>query len=105
MGLVSTFPEFLPIMKAGVGRFAPHIAVPSATVLADPALDGFLAKCDVAVIATGAEAALQRLPPPVRPILYRHVPDPRDVDRLVLPALDRLRRQAREFVPPLLEKA
>lgn len=105
VGLVSTFPEFLPIMKAGVGRFAPHIAPPSVTVLGDPALDGFLAKCDVAVIATGAEAALQSLPPHIHPILYRHRPDPRDVDRLVLPALDRLRRHARGSALPILEMA
>jgi DNA-binding transcriptional regulator YhcF (GntR family) len=105
VGLVSTFPEFLPIMKAGVGRFAPHIAPPSVTVLGDPALDGFLAKCDVAVIATGAEAALQSLPPHIHPILYRHRPDPRDVDRLVLPAIDRLRRQARGSALPILETA
>ena len=105
VGLVSTFPEFLPIMKAGVGRFAPHVAALTATVLDDPALDGFLAKCDVAVIATGAEAALQRLPASSHPILYRHIPDPRDVDRLVLPALDRLRRQVRVSALPLLETA
>ncbi|MDB5363038.1 MAG: hypothetical protein JWO51_4335 [Rhodospirillales bacterium] len=105
VGLVSTFPEFLPIMKAGVGRFAPHITAPSATVLDDPALDDFLAKCDVAVIATGAEAALRKLPPQLHPILYRHIPDPRDVDRLVLPAIDRLRRQARGSALHLLETA
>lgn len=105
VGLVSTFPEFLPIMKAGVARFAPHVASLAATVLDDPALDGFLAKCDVAVIATGAEAALQRQPPHVLPILYRHMPDPRDIDRLVLPAIDRLRRRARAPALPLLETA
>jgi DNA-binding transcriptional regulator YhcF (GntR family) len=105
VGLVSTFPEFLPIMKAGVGRFAPHVASVAATVLGDPALDGFLAKCDVAVIATGAEAALQRQPPHILPILYRHMPDPRDIDRLVLPAIDRLRRRARASALPLLETA
>ena len=104
VALISTFPEFLPIMKAGVGRFAPHIAALAATVLGDPQLEGFLSKADVAVVATGAETALQRLPAHVHPILYRHVPDPRDVDRLVLPALDRLRRQARDLVPPVLEK-
>jgi DNA-binding transcriptional regulator YhcF (GntR family) len=103
VGLVSTFPEFLPIMKAGVARFAPHVASLAATVLDDPALDGFLAKCDVAVIATGAEAALQRQPPHVLPILYRHMPDPRDIDRLVLPAIDRLRRRTRAL--PILEIA
>lgn len=105
VALISTFPEFLPIMKAGVGRFAPHIAPPTATVLVDPQLEGFLSKADVAVVATGAEAALQRLPAHVHPILYRHVPDPRDIDRLVLPALDRLRRQARDLAPSVLEKA
>jgi DNA-binding transcriptional regulator YhcF (GntR family) len=103
--LISTFPEFLPIMKAGVERFAPHIAPPATSVLGDPALESLMARADVAVVATGAESALQRLPAQVHPILYRHVPDPRDVDRLVTPALDRLRRQARDLVPPVLEKA
>ncbi len=34
--IVSTFPEFLPIMKAGVQRFAPHVQSIKATVLDSP---------------------------------------------------------------------
>ena len=38
VGVISTFPEFLPIMKAGVQRFAPHVRRLEATVLESPDL-------------------------------------------------------------------
>lgn len=94
LGLVSTVPEFLPIMKAGVARFAPHIPELATTLLDDPGIDAFLAPLDVVVLATGAEALMARLPASVRPIHYRHTPDPLDIDRSLKPLLERLRGNA-----------
>ncbi|HVJ55589.1 MAG TPA: GntR family transcriptional regulator [Aliidongia sp.] len=93
LGLVSTLPEFLPIMKAGVGRFAPHIPNVGASLLDDSALDKFLAQFDVIVLATGAEAVMDRLPSSARAIEYRHTPDPLDIDRVLKPLLEQLRAQ------------
>ena len=59
---VSRFPDFLPLMRPGIGRFAPHVAGIEAALLDDPGLDNRLAGCDVAVYATGAEGVLGRLP-------------------------------------------
>ncbi len=44
---VSRFPDFLPLMRPGVGRFAPHVAGVEAALLDDPDLDARLARADV----------------------------------------------------------
>ncbi len=90
LGLVSTYPEFLPIMKAGVRRFASHIPEIASTTLEDPALDRFLQRFDMVVVAIGAESVVQRMPASVGVIFYRHVPDPLDIDRTLKPLLARL---------------
>ena len=84
---VSRFPEFLPLMRPGVGRFAPHVARVDAALLDDPDLAARLGASDVVVYATGAEAVLDRLPPGAAAIEYRHSPDPGDIDRIVRPLL------------------
>ncbi len=89
--VVSVFPEFLAMMKPGVQHHAPHVSAIEATLLHAPDLDAALARADSVVFATGAEAVLGRLPDGVRAIEYRHTPDPRDIARLVLPLLHRLR--------------
>lgn len=85
---VSRFPEFLPLMRPGIQRFAPHVAAVDAALLDDADLAARLAGHDVAVYATGAEAVLDRLPRGLAAIEYRHSPDPGDLDRLVRPLLD-----------------
>jgi DNA-binding transcriptional regulator YhcF (GntR family) len=107
--LVSTFGAFLPLMKAGVRRFAPHIGSISAAALDTTApleLNRLLEGQDVVVYATGAEPVLGGLVPGVRAIEFRHMPDPVDLERSVLPLLDRLRANLREPAPPpaLLEE-
>ena len=94
LGLVSTVPEFLPIMKTGVSRFAPHIPELATAMLDDPQVDAFMAGLDVVVLATGAEALALRLPAGTAAIHYRHTPDPLDIDRSLKPLLDRLRGDA-----------
>ena len=94
LGLISTVPEFLPIMKAGVSRFAPHIPELATALLDDPQIDAFMAPLDVVVLATGAEALTLRLPASAHAIQYRHTPDPLDIDRSLKPLLERLRGNA-----------
>ena len=94
LGLVSTVPEFLPIMKTGVSRFAPHIPELATALLDDPQIDAFMAGLDVVVLATGAEALALRLTAGTAAIHYRHTPDPLDIDRSLKPLLDRLRGDA-----------
>jgi DNA-binding transcriptional regulator YhcF (GntR family) len=89
--IVSTFPEFLPIMKAGVQRFAPHVHNIRATVLESPDLAKLLASADVVVHATGSEQAISLIKPGVAHFEYRHTPDPREIDQVLLPMLESIR--------------
>jgi DNA-binding transcriptional regulator YhcF (GntR family) len=103
LGLVATFGGFLPIMKAGVRRFAPHVAAIAAAALDAPELERLIEGRDTIVYATGAESVLASLPAETRTIEYRHMPDPGEIDRLVQPLLTRLR--AERSVPALEEMA
>jgi DNA-binding transcriptional regulator YhcF (GntR family) len=85
---VSRFPEFLPLMRPGICRFAPHLDGVDAAVLDAPDLAARLAGHDVVVYATGAEAVLDRLPTGALAIEYRHSPDLGDIDRILRPLLD-----------------
>jgi len=91
VGILSTFPAFLPIMKAGVQRFAPHVSDLEATVLGSPELAAVLRRIDVLVYATGSEGVLQQLRPAVHSLEYRHTPDPREIDQILLPMLEDIR--------------
>ncbi|MDR6874897.1 DNA-binding transcriptional regulator YhcF (GntR family) [Bosea sp. BE125] len=85
--LVARFPEFLPIMKAGVLRFAPHVSnLRSAGASSDDAL---LARddADVIVFASGTDSVLSGLKASVRAIEYIHIPEPGDIDRLIVPLI------------------
>lgn len=83
VGVVSRFPEFLPILNLGVRRFAAHLQPVASLVLDDPGLPAALAGCDVLVVSTGAEAAAAHAAPGATTIEYRHIPDPGDIDRRV----------------------
>ena len=89
--VISVFPEFLAMMKPGVQHHAPHVTAIEATLLDASDLHAALARADAVVFATGAETVLEKLPDGVRAIEYRHTPDPRDIARLVLPLLRRMR--------------
>ena len=102
LGVLSTFPEFLPTMKSGVERFASHLDAPAVAVLSDrAAVERLTRVCDVIVFATGSERVLEGLPEHVRALEYRHVPDPRSTERDVLPVVERIRAQkpAQKTVP------
>jgi DNA-binding transcriptional regulator YhcF (GntR family) len=91
VAVVSLFPEFLAIMKPGVQRHAPHVSAITATLLDAPDLAAVIAASDAVVFATGAEAVLRQIPPGLRAIEYFHTPDPRDIEREVIPRLAALR--------------
>lgn len=84
---VSCFPEFLPILKSGVTRFAPHVADVAADTADSPGLAAMISQATVLVFATGAEAALAEIPLAMPSIEYRHAPDIADIERIIVPAL------------------
>lgn len=92
LGALSTFPEFLPTLKAGVERFASHLDLLLTAVLGDTeSVSQLIKSCDVIVYATGSESILEGLPESIRAFEYRHIPDPRSVERDLLPVLGRIR--------------
>lgn len=92
LGIISTLPEFLPTMKAGVERFAPHVDAPLAAILEDKdVITQMVSGCEVIVYATGSESVASGMPERLRIFEYRHVPDPRSVERDLLPEIERIR--------------
>ena len=87
VGLVSIFPEFAPLMKAGVQRFAPHLSEVRVALYGAPELAVMLHQVDVVVFATGADDLGLVVPDGVLAFEYRHTPDAGDVRRLILPLL------------------
>ncbi|GHF38315.1 GntR family transcriptional regulator [Deinococcus metalli] len=92
VALVTTFEEFLPTFLGGVKRFAPHVSDLATTHLHAPGLQGVLEGADVIVYATGSEM-VRDLSPGTPAFEYRHMIDPRDVEGLVLPAVDARRKE------------
>ena len=87
MAVVSRFSGFLPVLTLGARRFAAHVQDVAALTLDDPELALKLADRDVVVISTGADAALEVARPSALRIEYRHIPDPGDIERLVVPVV------------------
>jgi len=85
VAVVSLFPDFLPIIKSGVRRFASHVRDIEAANMDDAHLDELLAGRDVIVFSTGAEEVVKRAKPGTHSIEYRHTPDPRDIEQLIMP--------------------
>ncbi|MGY6633475.1 MAG: GntR family transcriptional regulator [Alkalilacustris sp.] len=90
---VSYFAHFLPVMRAGLQRFAPHLAGITAILRDDPGLEAALAGADVLVCASGTDDLAARLRPGQRAIDYLHTPDPRAIREAFLPALAARRTQ------------
>ena len=87
VAVVSRFPDFLPIMKAGVQRFAPHVAHLTGATLETAELGGLLSASDVVVFASGAEEVLPMLSAGIPAIEYRHAPDAAEIERVLLPLI------------------
>lgn len=87
VAVISRFPDFLPIMKVGVQRFASHVAHLTGATLETPALEKLLRASDVVVFASGAEAIVAMLPAGVSGIEYRHAPDTAEIERVLVPLI------------------
>lgn len=87
VGVVSRFADFLPVLTLGVRRFAAHVRDIAAVNMDDANIAQLLADCDVVVLATGADEAARLAIPGALRIEYRHIPDPGDINRLVMPLL------------------
>lgn len=94
VGIVSRFADFLPILMLGARRFAAHVQDVTAHCLDDPDLGAALADRDVLILSTGAEAATGHARADAVKIEYRHIPDPGDVNRLVIANLTHTDRAA-----------
>lgn len=94
LGIVATFPEFLPTMKSGVVHYAPHATVRSST-LRSPDLPDLLAWSEVVVYATGSETVTASVPRHVVTFEYRHTPEAHSVETKLLPLIEKLRFEKR----------
>ncbi|WFS00835.1 GntR family transcriptional regulator [Rhizobium tumorigenes] len=87
VAVVSRFPDFLPIMKSGVQRFAPHVGEIAAVTLETSGLDELLSRSSVVIYASGAEGVVARAPVGIQAIEYRHAPDTADIERVIVPII------------------
>ena len=90
LAVVATFEEFLPTFLAGVRRFAPHLSELRATHIHSPDLPELLEWAEATVYATGSEM-VKTLAGDSPSFEYRHTIDPRDIERVVLPAVNAVR--------------
>jgi GntR family transcriptional regulator len=90
---VSYFPHFLPLMKAGLQRFAAHVLEMQVLVRDDPELDAALTSADVLIYASGAHYLIDSLSAGQTALEYLHTPDPRSVRDDFLPALNARRAE------------
>jgi hypothetical protein len=98
--LVSAVPEFVVTFRRAIERFASHVAAVTTIVVDTPQVAALVAQADVVVYATGAEDVLDGLPADVRAFEYRHVPDPVQVETVLLPLVERLRAAKARGEPP-----
>ncbi len=91
VGVVSYFDDFLPTLKSGIDRFAPHLGRITAVPRDFDGLPDLLARVDVLIYSTGAEYLLKSLRADQTAIEYRHTPDSHAVRSKVLPAIEAVR--------------
>ena len=95
VGAVSYFDDFLPTLKSGIDRFAPHLGRVTAVPRNFAGLATLLEQADVLIYATGAEYLRDKLRPDQTAIEYRHTPDSHAVRSKLLPAIDGVRAAKR----------
>jgi GntR family transcriptional regulator len=94
VGAVSYFDDFLPTLKSGVTRFAPHVGRVTTLPLGFDGLTGFLSGVDVLIYSTGAEYLRDTLRHDQLAIEYRHTPDSSAVQADLIPMVDAIRTNA-----------
>jgi DNA-binding transcriptional regulator YhcF (GntR family) len=87
--VVSIFPEFTSLMTHGVARFAPHVTQVTVVHRDDPQLGELLKETDALVYATGAQDLTAQLSEGQISFEYRHVPDAGEIQRVVVPLLQK----------------
>ena len=95
VGAVSYFDDFLPTLKSGIDRFAPHLGRVTAVPRSFDGLSDLVAQVDVLIYATGAEYLRAMLRPDQTAIEYRHTPDSHALRSKLLPAIDSVRTTTR----------
>lgn len=91
VGIISTFEEFLPIMKAGIHRHAPQIADVRATILGHDDMHAIIRNSDILIYASGVEETLPDLPKLSHSFEYRHILHPHEIKENILPVIEELR--------------
>ncbi|MCX7561597.1 GntR family transcriptional regulator [Sulfitobacter sp. F26204] len=91
VGVVSYFDDFLPTLKSGVNRFAPHLGRVTAVPRGYDGLPDLLSEVDTLIYSTGAGYLREGLRPKQSAIEYRHTPDSHDVRSKLLPAIETIR--------------
>jgi GntR family transcriptional regulator len=91
VAVVSYFDDFLPTLKSGVDRFAPHLGRVTAVTRGFEGLPDLLGQADVLIYSTGAAYLSEGLRPEQTSIEYRHTPDSHDVRSKLLPAIEAVR--------------
>lgn len=85
--MVSTFADFMPVMRLGVSRLAGQVLHMDGVNIEDADLAARLAVADAVIYATGSERVLGQIGPDVPAFEYRHVPDPVDIETLIMPVV------------------
>ncbi|AVO38359.1 GntR family transcriptional regulator [Pukyongiella litopenaei] len=94
VAIVSYFPEFLPVMRAAILRFAPHVTRFGSAVWKDDNADALIARANVVIHSTGTEDLRSNMRPDQTAIEYRHTPDSHAIETDLLPAIDACRGRA-----------
>ncbi|MDJ0933587.1 GntR family transcriptional regulator [Breoghania sp.] len=87
--VLSQFPNFIPIFRSAMRRFAAHVTNVTTVNYDDPKVEDYLKNCDAVIYATGTDRTAERARPGTFMFEYRHVPDPADIDRVLKPLLER----------------
>ncbi|MFP7571987.1 GntR family transcriptional regulator [Marivita sp. S2033] len=91
VAIVSYFPEFLPVMRAGILRFAPHVTRINSAVWKDETVAAVISRANVVIHSTGTEELRRDLRPDQTAIEYRHTPDSHAIETDLLPAIEACR--------------
>lgn len=100
VAIVSYFPDFLALMKAGIMRFAPHVTESETGLWNDADIDRVIGRCRVLIYATGADSLREKLRSGQRAIEYRHTPDPHAIRAELIPLMDSLRKKPNDKETP-----
>lgn len=91
VAIVSKIPEFLPSFRQMVARYAGHVQSVRAIAWSDTQASNIWNDIDVVVYGSGSEEVLSVLPNRIRAFEYRHTPDPKHTELILLPLINRLR--------------